>query len=95
MRSCTTPSTTHTSKDGRMDDVFDTTGRPLAGWMHALFDGGPFGEDVGRCVPGPPPRDPLVVGDTTYLLRGRRLVGPGGPYRRLRATTRGRAARWV
>lgn len=52
-----------------MEDVFDTTGRPRKGWMHALFDGGPFAEDVGRCVPGPPPPDPLVIGDTTYLLR--------------------------
>ena len=52
-----------------MEDVFDTTGRPPTGWMHALFDSGPFGEDVGRCVPGPPPADSLVVGDTIYILR--------------------------
>ncbi|MFB7338915.1 hypothetical protein [Streptomyces hydrogenans] len=37
-----------------MEDVFDTTGRPPEGWMHAVFHGGPCGEDVGRCVPGPP-----------------------------------------
>jgi hypothetical protein len=24
------------------------------GWVHSIFEGGPFGEDVGRCVPGPP-----------------------------------------
>ena len=52
-----------------MDDVFDTTGRPPAGWMNAIFDGGPFTDDVGRCVPGPPPPDPLVVGDTIYVLQ--------------------------
>lgn len=52
-----------------VEDVFDLTGRPPTGWMHALFDGGPFAEDVGRCVPGPPPPDPLIVGETTYLLR--------------------------
>jgi hypothetical protein len=52
-----------------VEDVFDLTGRPPTGWMHALFDGGPFASDVGRCVPGPPPPDPLVVGDTTYRLR--------------------------
>lgn len=52
-----------------MDDVFDLTGRPPEGWMHAVFDGGPFADDVGRCVPGPPPPDPLVVGTATYLLR--------------------------
>ncbi|MGW5000944.1 hypothetical protein ACWEP8_25075 [Streptomyces hydrogenans] len=37
-----------------MEDVFDMTGRPPEGWMHAVFHGGPCGEDVGRCVPGPP-----------------------------------------
>src|SRR4051794_12079730 len=45
--------------------------------MHAIFDGGPFGEDVGRCIPGPPPPDTLEVdyeqdGDVrrfTYYLR--------------------------
>jgi hypothetical protein len=39
---------------GAVEDVFDTTGRPPKGWMHAVFHGGPYGEDVGRCVPGPP-----------------------------------------
>lgn len=53
----------------RRTGQFDTSGRPPAGWMHALFDGGPFAEDVGRCVPGPPPPDPLVMGNTTYMLR--------------------------
>jgi hypothetical protein len=57
------------SDDADVEEVFDTTGRPPAGWMHALFDGGPFANDVGRCVPGPPPPDPLVVGETTYQLR--------------------------
>lgn len=37
-----------------VEDVFDTTGRPPKGWMHAVFHGGPYGEDLGRCVPGPP-----------------------------------------
>lgn len=37
-----------------MDDVFDVTGNPPQGWMHAIFNGGPYGEDVGRCIPGPP-----------------------------------------
>lgn len=58
---------------GAMDDVFDTTGRPPPGWMNAIFDDGPFREDEGRCVPGPPPRDPLVVdtpdgGRSTYRV---------------------------
>lgn len=44
-----------------VEDVFDTTGRPPEGWMNALFNDGPFMNDVGRCVPGPPPPDPLVV----------------------------------
>jgi hypothetical protein len=44
-----------------VEDVFDTTGRPPEGWMHALFTDGPFKDDVGRCVPGPPPPDPLIV----------------------------------
>ena len=44
-----------------MEDVFDTTGSPPAGWMHAIFADGPFEQDVGRCVPGPPPSDPLVI----------------------------------
>ena len=29
--------------------------------MNALFNDGPYADDVGRCVPGPPPPDPLVV----------------------------------
>ena len=52
-----------------MKDLFDTTGRPLKAWMNAIFDGGPFTDDVGRCVPGPPPPDPLAIGDAIYLLR--------------------------
>lgn len=51
-----------------MENVFDTSGRPPEGWMNAIFDGGPFHDDVGRCVPGPPPPDPLIVGDTTYRV---------------------------
>ncbi len=38
-----------------MEAVFDTTGEPPSGWMHAIFEGGPYAEDVGRCVPTPPP----------------------------------------
>ena len=49
---------------GDVEDVFDTTGRPPLGWMHAIFDDGPFKEDVGRCVPGPPPADPLIIEPT-------------------------------
>ncbi|MFE0462645.1 hypothetical protein ACFW1A_25655 [Kitasatospora sp. NPDC058965] len=45
-----------------MDDVFDTTGRPPAGWMHAIFRDGPFSDDVGRCVPGPHPPARIEVG---------------------------------
>ena len=37
--------------------------------MNALFDGGPYAEDVGRCVPGPPPPDTIEVDGATYLLR--------------------------
>ncbi|MFF9341734.1 hypothetical protein ACF1CG_18590 [Streptomyces sp. NPDC014773] len=46
-----------------MEDVFDTTGRPPKGWMHAVFHGGPYGEgeDVGRCIPGPPAPATLSV----------------------------------
>ena len=44
-----------------MEDIFDTTGRPPSGWMHAIFSDGPFMADVGRCVPGPPPPDPLII----------------------------------
>jgi hypothetical protein len=52
-----------------MDDLFDTSGRPPTGWMNALFDGGPYGEDVGRCVTGPPPADQLAVEGAIYYLR--------------------------
>lgn len=52
-----------------MDDVFDTTGTPPKGWMNAIFDGGPYGEDVGRCVPGPPPADSFTVAGARYYLR--------------------------
>ncbi|MGW3325868.1 hypothetical protein [Streptomyces virginiae] len=57
-----------------MEDVFDTTGRPPKGWMHAVFHGGPYGEDVGRCIPGPPAPETLTVppaeGDVhVYRLR--------------------------
>ncbi|MGW4699456.1 hypothetical protein [Streptomyces sp. NPDC004285] len=56
-----------------MEDVFDTTGRPPKGWMHAIFHGGPYGEDVGRCIPGPPAPEifevPLAEGGVhTYRL---------------------------
>ncbi|MFF5763026.1 hypothetical protein ACFY8F_10875 [Streptomyces tanashiensis] len=56
-----------------MEDVFDTTGRPPKGWMHAIFHGGPYGEDVGRCIPGPPAPEILAVplaegGVHTYRL---------------------------
>ncbi|MFB7410422.1 hypothetical protein ACFCZ2_24880 [Streptomyces sp. NPDC056202] len=44
-----------------VEDVFDTTGRPPHGWMHAIFHGGPYGEDVGRCIPGPPAQELLTV----------------------------------
>ncbi|MEU2544594.1 hypothetical protein ABZ618_03985 [Streptomyces roseolus] len=44
-----------------MEDVFDTTESPPKGWMHAVFHGGPYGEDVGRCVPGPPAPATLSV----------------------------------
>ncbi|MEU2507123.1 hypothetical protein ABZ621_20785 [Streptomyces sp. NPDC007863] len=44
-----------------MEGVFDTTGRAPEGWMHAVFHGGPYGEDVGRCVPGPPAPGTLSV----------------------------------
>lgn len=41
--------------------------------MHALFDAGPYGEDVGRCVPGPPAPETLTVplpegGEHVYRL---------------------------
>jgi hypothetical protein len=52
-----------------VEDVFDTSGRPPKGWMNALFDGGPYADDVGRCVPGPPPADTFDVGGVTYYLR--------------------------
>ncbi|WP_157848332.1 hypothetical protein [Streptomyces exfoliatus] len=46
---------------GTVEDVFDMTGRPPKGWMHAIFHGGPYGEDVGRCIPGPPAPATLAV----------------------------------
>ncbi|MEU2244047.1 hypothetical protein ABZ572_32135 [Streptomyces sp. NPDC018338] len=49
------------SKGEKVEDVFDTTGRPPKGWMHAIFHGGPYGEDVGRCIPGPPAPASLAV----------------------------------
>ncbi|WP_052851297.1 hypothetical protein [Streptomyces avicenniae] len=57
-----------------MEDVFDGTGSPPRGWMHAVFEGGPYGEDVGRCVPGPPASELLSVplpegGVHTYRLK--------------------------
>ncbi|MEU3908502.1 hypothetical protein [Streptomyces goshikiensis] len=44
-----------------MKDVFDLTGAPPQGWMHAIFGGGPFADDVGRCVPGPPAPEAITV----------------------------------
>ncbi|MFD8643689.1 hypothetical protein ACFV14_25730 [Streptomyces zaomyceticus] len=29
--------------------------------MHAIFHGGPYGEDIGRCIPGPPAPEILTV----------------------------------
>lgn len=55
--------------DLSMDDVFDTSGRPPKGWMNAIFDEGPYGDDVGRCVPGPPPTDEFTAKGVTYFLR--------------------------
>ena len=52
-----------------VEDVFDTSGRPPKGLMNALFDGGPYADDVGRCVPGPPPADTFDVDGVTYYLR--------------------------
>lgn len=56
-----------------MEDVFDVTGRPPRGWMHALFGAGPYREDVGRCVPGPPAPETVTValsegGEYAYRL---------------------------
>ncbi|GLV84777.1 hypothetical protein Slala03_44660 [Streptomyces lavendulae subsp. lavendulae] len=56
-----------------MEDVFDTTGRPPSGWMHAVFHGGPYGDDTGRCIPGPPAPEFLEVplpegGEHVYRL---------------------------
>ncbi|WP_097241136.1 hypothetical protein [Streptomyces sp. 1331.2] len=41
--------------------------------MHALFGGGPYGEDVGRCVPGPPAPETITAplsegGEYVYRL---------------------------
>ncbi len=55
-----------------MEDVFDLTGRPPHGWMHALFGGGPYGNDVGRCIPGPPAPETLAAplpGGGEYIYR--------------------------
>jgi hypothetical protein len=61
-----------------MDDVFAVDDPPPAGWMHAIFDDGPYSDDVGRCVPGPPPKRVLTVTDggrsCTYHLAKRRFV---------------------
>ncbi|MEV6580081.1 hypothetical protein AB0M92_18175 [Streptomyces sp. NPDC051582] len=56
-----------------MKDVFDLTGQPPSGWMHAIFGGGPYGEDVGRCIPGPPAPATMTVplpdgGEFAYRL---------------------------
>ncbi|MGE9695368.1 hypothetical protein [Streptomyces sp. NRRL F-5630] len=56
-----------------MEDIFDVTGRPPQGWMHAVFEGGPYAEDVGRCIPGPPAPDVIAVplpggGEHVYRL---------------------------
>ncbi|MFK0049983.1 hypothetical protein ACIQU4_38930 [Streptomyces sp. NPDC090741] len=53
-----------------MEDVFDLTGTPPQGWMHALFGGGPYTDDVGRCVPGPPAPETVSV----PLLEGGEFV---------------------
>jgi hypothetical protein len=46
-----------------VEDVFATEDAPPAGWMRAIFDGGPYHDDVGRCVPGPPAPTTLTVSD--------------------------------
>lgn len=56
-----------------MDNVFDLSGTPPHGWMHAVFGGGPYGHDVGRCVPGPPAPASITVplpegGEHVYRL---------------------------
>ncbi|MFG2484703.1 hypothetical protein ACGFSI_18305 [Streptomyces virginiae] len=56
-----------------MEDVFDLTGTPPQGWMHALFGVGPYADDVGRCVPGPPAPEVVTVplpegGEFVYRL---------------------------
>jgi hypothetical protein len=61
-----------------VENVFDTTGRPPAGWMHAIFADGPFEPDVGRCVPGPPPADPLVISRQRNRLVGGQEPAVGG-----------------
>ncbi|MFD8011079.1 hypothetical protein [Streptomyces sp. NPDC058955] len=54
-----------------MEGVFDVAGRPPEGWMHAVFHGGPYGEDVGRCIPGPAPATMAVPveGGGVYVYR--------------------------
>ncbi len=65
----------HSARRGnllQMDDVFDLTGHPPKGWVHAVFHDGPYSDDVGRCVPGPPTPDPLEVelpGGGTFVYR--------------------------
>jgi len=44
--------------------------------MNAIFDEGPYGEDVGRCVPGPPPVDEFVAKGVTYFA-GRQIEDRG------------------
>ncbi|MFK4122887.1 hypothetical protein [Streptomyces longwoodensis] len=56
-----------------MEDVFDVTGRLPRGWMHAIFGTGPYSEDIGRCVPGPPAPETITVplsegGEHVYRL---------------------------
>jgi hypothetical protein len=55
-----------------VEDVFANDDSPPSGWMRAIFDGGPYDADVGRCVPGPPParrfEAPKRGGSTYYLL---------------------------
>ena len=52
--------------------MFAKDAPPPAGWMRAIFDGGPYEPDVGRCVPGPPPPRSFKArkrgGSTYYLL---------------------------
>ena len=61
-----------------MEDVFDLEGDPPVGWVHAIFSDGPYVDDVGRCVPGPPTPDPLPVSlpdGTTFEYRILSVLG--------------------